>query len=57
MNNFAALKKRLQKEQRIIAEARDRLRDIYEDAAHLHESCEAAHDDIESAIDHLSETV
>ena len=48
---------RLRAEQKRIAEDRDRLREIFEEYNMLAECCDRALDDIERAVDTLSELV
>lgn len=55
--DILALKVRLEKEKIALAEFRDRLRDIEDEASELRSNCEDALDSFEYAIDALSRLV
>jgi predicted Rossmann-fold nucleotide-binding protein len=52
---LAPIAKRIEREKRIIAEARDRLREVISDAQEIGDTCEEAVHELDRAVDHLSE--
>ena len=52
-----SLKKSIKDMQKQIAKDRDALRDLMDEAEGLEDCCSRAHDDLESAVDALSELV
>ena len=52
---YSAWKKQLQKRLKEVAELRDAIRDDLSEMGQLHEECERAYEDMERAVDALSE--